>query len=86
MRTGTTTVKATFALAARTPLVAMTLTVAEAAAAELLAVRRRLVVHEPEQLAGENDAVTPAGRLEAEKTGAAPPLAVALILTETEEP
>ena len=45
-----------------------------------------MVVQDPEQLDGENDAVTPLGRPEAENEGLALPVTAAVILAVTVEP
>jgi hypothetical protein len=60
------------------PLFAVTVT-AEEPCAEFDAVRVNVVEQEPEQLDGENDAVTPLGSPEAENVGLAVPVTVAVI-------
>ncbi len=51
-----------------------------------MALRVSVVVQAPEQLEGENDAMTPAGRPEAENEGLALPLTVAVTVVVPAEP
>ncbi len=61
------------------PLFAFTVTVDEPCAV-LEAVSVNVVVHEPEQVEGENVAVTPLGSPEAENTGLAPTANAMMVL------
>lgn len=54
--------------------------------AELESASVSVVVHDPEQLEGENDAVTPVGSPDALKDGAALPVAVAVMELVVEPP